>query len=186
MICVIYIISFFIGFLFNESRIINRTFADYHDFISTKIIFKELGLNIFLFGIIMNFCKGFLVTINTDTLNQTLIILILLLGNYLGCKPGSTNSNELIIMWGVWTGVNMEIIQIPLALLISLWIITGNLSFGFYLGSGVACINLMLTDNLLLALLSLSLLVNYTTRFYSLFELFKNKIRSSRLLRINY
>lgn len=172
----IYLLFFLIGFLFNEARIINRTFNDYQDYISSTIIFKELGLKIFLIGIIINFLKGFVITININGLNQILVVLILLFGNYLGSKPGSTNSNELIIIWGVWVGVNVEIIQIPLALLISLWLVTGKLSYGFYLGSTVACIYLILTEAFVLALISIFLLVNHTTRVSSLFGRFKNKI----------
>ena len=175
----IYVFSFLIGFLFNEARIINRTFADYGEFINSRLIYQELGLNIFLIGIIINFYKGFILTNYATTTNQPLIFLILLLGNYLGSRPWSTNSNELIIMWGVWAGVNIEIIQIPLALLISLWLVTGRISLGFYIGSGFACINLMLADNFILALLSLLVLVNHSTRIYSLFKLFKNTIAGS-------
>lgn len=175
----IYVFSFLIGFLFNEARIINRTFADYGEFINSRLIYQELGLNIFLIGILINFCKGFIITNHATTTNQSLIFLILLLGNYLGSRPWSSNSNELIIMWGFWAGVNIEIIQIPLALLISLWLVTGRISLGFYIGSGFACINLMLADNFILALLSLLVLVNHSTRIYSLFKLFKNTIAGS-------
>lgn len=174
----IYFISFLIGFLFNDPRIINRTFDNYKDIISCRILYRELGLNILIIGILINFLKGFFVTINTGGINQTLVILILFLGNYLGSKPCSTNGNELIIIWGIWAGINISIIQIPLALLISLWFVTKKFSYGFYVGFIFACINL-LNMSFSLALLSFLLLANHTIRFYSLFEVFKNKIAGS-------
>lgn len=176
-----YLISFLIGFFLNDSRILYKIYGGNLQYIKYKVVLKDLGLEIYLICVILNYLKGLLPFILFSKpgldLNITLMAICLIYGLFLGSKPGKTEGSELIVIWGIYTGLHYKLIQIPFAVFISLLLLTRKLNISFGLSTIIILINLLLNKNFNIFFLSLIILVNYVINNYALFSPLLNKIK---------
>ena len=100
-------------------------------FIKYRLVLRELGPIVYLGFLLLNLSKGLfpLLFVNEYYLQMITAILVLV-GNYLGAKPGVTGGNELMILWGIWLGIDLQMVQTPLAIMLGVWVITFKLELG--------------------------------------------------------
>lgn len=126
--------TFIISFLINDGRILFKIYGDYLKFIKYQLIIQNLGFLICFICFLINFSKGYFLIQKQDESFIYLAILILI-GNYLGAKPGITGGSELMVLWGIWAGYNFALVQFALALFLGILLISKKFSFAVKISS---------------------------------------------------
>jgi len=169
----------------NDARIIYKVFGNNLEFIKYRLVLRVLGLGPYLSCLMLNYGKGIFLLMLTDSKEDfigTIIALLLLLGNYLGAKPGKTGGSEIIVLWGIWSGYNFSLVQTPLAIFIGIWLITHKLKYGFWIASIIIVINLLIIKSYYMFSLSILILLNYAIIKLSLFLPLINKMKEKLII----
>lgn len=174
----IYFFSFCYSFIFNDGRLLYKVFGGNLQFIKYRLVLRELGPIVYLGFLLLNLSKGlFPLLFVNDYYLQMITAILVLVGNYLGAKPGVTGGNELMILWGIWLGIDLQMVQTPLAIMLGVWVITFKLELGLVLSSLIILFKLLYLKYFFLLILSVMVLVNYGWKEYAQFSLLENRLK---------
>jgi len=180
----IYISSFFLSFFLNDARILYRILGKNLDFIKYKAVLQKLGLASLISCILINFLKGFapLFLFRPGDIESTIITTLILIGNFLGSLPGKTDGSEFFIFFGVCCGFYFPVVQIPLALFISIWLLLKSFKISFWVGIFALSLNLLFIKSYFMFLILFLLMLNYGIKQHSHFSSVINKIKEKFIL----
>ncbi|SMB94614.1 hypothetical protein SAMN00017405_0241 [Desulfonispora thiosulfatigenes DSM 11270] len=177
---VYYLWVFLFSFFLNDARILYNILGEFLSHIKYKIVFQELGILFLLVCITLNFCKGFFIIFNADSSDKFILALLLLLGNFLGARPGITGGSEFILLWGIWFGYDIVLVKIPLAIFLGIFIIFKNIKLSLFSSYITMC--LILLFNNCYSIFFLSFLTLFTTNGINkeLFIINFNKLKEKK------
>lgn len=172
---------FILSYILNDGRILSKIFGKYLEYIKYKVVLIELGIFPLMLCIFLNFFKGFFLFSAKDPLSGFISALLLLIGNYLGAKPGVTCGSEIMLLCGILFRNNYSLVQIPLACFLGLIIIMKNFKLAFYTSLFIMCVNLIINNDYYLFLISVSTLLFYLKANQELFFDYSNRIKREKI-----
>lgn len=173
---------FLLSFFLNDARILNNILGGYLNHVKYKAVLLELGMFFLVSCIILNFFKGFFLIYTAPDSLKIIIAVLLLIGNFLGSRPGITGGSEIILLWGICLGYDLSLVKIPLAIFLGSFIIFRKFRLALILSSVTICILLLVTSSFAMFLLTTATLLIKKLGNGEPFASIVNKLKEERFL----